>query len=90
MLAQLPRAGVEVDEKVEELDGVGRFGWAVDPRGEPLRALGAEGAQPPSRVLADERRMLVEEVAQHGLLRRAHLVEAAHGPAVRRLLQELR
>jgi predicted enzyme related to lactoylglutathione lyase len=33
MLAQLRAAGVEVIEKVEVLDGIGRFGWAVDPEG---------------------------------------------------------
>ena len=33
MLAQLRSAGVEVDERVEVLDGIGRFGWAVDPEG---------------------------------------------------------
>jgi predicted enzyme related to lactoylglutathione lyase len=33
MLAQLRAAGVEVDDKVELLDGIGRFGWAVDPEG---------------------------------------------------------
>jgi predicted enzyme related to lactoylglutathione lyase len=33
MLAQLREAGVKVDEKVEVLDGIGRFGWAVDPEG---------------------------------------------------------
>ena len=33
MLAQLRDAGVEVDEKIEVLDGIGRFGWAVDPEG---------------------------------------------------------
>ncbi len=33
MLAQLRDGGVEVDEKVEELEGIGRFGWAVDPEG---------------------------------------------------------
>ena len=33
MLSQLRGAGVDVDEKVEELPGVGRFGWAVDPEG---------------------------------------------------------
>jgi predicted enzyme related to lactoylglutathione lyase len=33
MLGQLRAAGVEVDEKVEELEGIGRFGWAVDPEG---------------------------------------------------------
>lgn len=33
MLAQLRTAGVEVDEKVEVMDGIGRFGWTVDPEG---------------------------------------------------------
>jgi predicted enzyme related to lactoylglutathione lyase len=33
MLAQLRDAGVEVDERVEDLPGVGRFGWGVDPEG---------------------------------------------------------
>ena len=33
MLAQLRAAGVEVDERREELSGIGRFGWAVDPEG---------------------------------------------------------
>lgn len=33
MLAQLRGAGVEVDEKVEEMPGIGRFGWATDPEG---------------------------------------------------------
>ena len=33
MLAQLRDAGVEVDNKVEVLDGIGRFGWAVDLEG---------------------------------------------------------
>jgi predicted enzyme related to lactoylglutathione lyase len=33
MLAQLRAGDVEVDEKVEVLDGMGRFGWAVDPEG---------------------------------------------------------
>jgi predicted enzyme related to lactoylglutathione lyase len=33
MLAQLRDAGVETDDRVEELDGIGRFGWAVDPEG---------------------------------------------------------
>jgi predicted enzyme related to lactoylglutathione lyase len=32
MLAQLRAAGVEVDERVEEME-FGRFGWAVDPEG---------------------------------------------------------
>jgi predicted enzyme related to lactoylglutathione lyase len=33
MLAQLRDAGVEVDDRIELLEGVGRFGWAVDPEG---------------------------------------------------------
>ena len=33
MLAQLRDGGVEVDETIEELEGIGRFGWAVDPEG---------------------------------------------------------
>jgi predicted enzyme related to lactoylglutathione lyase len=33
MLAQLRSAAVEVDDRVEELPGIGRFGWAVDPEG---------------------------------------------------------
>jgi predicted enzyme related to lactoylglutathione lyase len=33
LLAQLREAGVEVHEKVEVLEGIGRFGWAVDPEG---------------------------------------------------------
>jgi predicted enzyme related to lactoylglutathione lyase len=33
MLAQLRNAGVEVDARIEDLAGVGRFGWAVDPEG---------------------------------------------------------
>ena len=32
MLAQLRAAGVEVDDRVEELE-FGRFGWATDPEG---------------------------------------------------------
>jgi predicted enzyme related to lactoylglutathione lyase len=33
MLAQLRSAGVEVDERIEVLESIGRFGWAVDPEG---------------------------------------------------------
>ena len=33
MLAQLRGAGADVDEKVEDMAGVGSFGWAVDPEG---------------------------------------------------------
>jgi predicted enzyme related to lactoylglutathione lyase len=33
MLSQLRDAGADVDERVELLDGIGRFGWATDPEG---------------------------------------------------------
>ena len=33
MLGQLRDAGIDVDERVELLEGIGRFGWAVDPEG---------------------------------------------------------
>ena len=33
MLAQLRSAGVEVDDAVHEIEGIGRFGWAIDPEG---------------------------------------------------------
>jgi len=33
MLAQLRAGGVKVDEALQELDGIGRFGWATDPEG---------------------------------------------------------
>jgi predicted enzyme related to lactoylglutathione lyase len=33
MLSQLRAAGVEVIDRTEELPGIGRFGWAVDPDG---------------------------------------------------------
>lgn len=33
MLAQLRQAGVAVDDKVELIEGIGRFGWATDPEG---------------------------------------------------------
>jgi catechol 2,3-dioxygenase-like lactoylglutathione lyase family enzyme len=33
MLAQLRAAGAEVEEQVVDEDGVGRFGWAIDPEG---------------------------------------------------------
>ena len=33
MLAQLRAAGIEVDDSIHELEGIGRFGWAVDPEG---------------------------------------------------------
>src|SRR5690242_1704212 len=40
MLAQLRAAGVEVIDALEESE-LGRFGWAVDLRGNAVRALGA-------------------------------------------------
>jgi predicted enzyme related to lactoylglutathione lyase len=33
MLAQLRDAGVPVDDDVQVMDGIGRFGWATDPDG---------------------------------------------------------
>ena len=33
MLAQLRAGGATVDEKVQDMEGVGRFGWAMDPEG---------------------------------------------------------
>ena len=33
MLEQLRAAGIEVDDRIELLEGIGRFGWAVDPEG---------------------------------------------------------
>ena len=33
MLVQLRSAGVTVDGEVQELEGIGRFGWGTDPEG---------------------------------------------------------
>ncbi|MGH2428543.1 MAG: VOC family protein [Candidatus Limnocylindria bacterium] len=33
MLTQLRGAGVAVDDQLETMEGVGRFGWATDPEG---------------------------------------------------------
>jgi predicted enzyme related to lactoylglutathione lyase len=33
MLARLREAGAEVEEEIQEQEGIGRFGWAVDPEG---------------------------------------------------------
>ena len=33
MLDRLRNDGCEVDERVETLDGIGRFGWVTDPEG---------------------------------------------------------
>jgi predicted enzyme related to lactoylglutathione lyase len=45
MRAQLSDAGVEVDERVELLEGIGRFGWAVDPEGNRFELWEPEAAQ---------------------------------------------
>jgi predicted enzyme related to lactoylglutathione lyase len=33
MLAQLRAAGADVPEEPQEMEGVGRFGWVIDPEG---------------------------------------------------------
>ena len=33
MLAQLRSKGADVDEEVQDMDGVGLFGWVTDPEG---------------------------------------------------------
>lgn len=33
MFAQLRAAGADVDEEIQEMEGVGRFGWIRDPEG---------------------------------------------------------
>jgi predicted enzyme related to lactoylglutathione lyase len=33
MLAQLRERGADVAEEVQDLDGIGRFGWVTDPEG---------------------------------------------------------
>ena len=33
MLARLRAAGASVDDRVEAMEGIGRFGWATDPEG---------------------------------------------------------
>jgi predicted enzyme related to lactoylglutathione lyase len=33
MLERLRSAGAEVEEETQEQEGIGRFGWAVDPEG---------------------------------------------------------
>ena len=33
MLAQLHVKGADVTEETQEMDGVGRFGWVIDPEG---------------------------------------------------------
>lgn len=44
MLAQLGAGGVEVLDRVEELPGIGRFGWAVDPEGSRTRDRGPQAS----------------------------------------------
>ena len=33
MLAQLREGGVSVDDEVQDMEGIGRFGWGTDPDG---------------------------------------------------------
>ena len=33
MLGQLRAGGVDVDDDVQAMDGIGRFGWGTDPEG---------------------------------------------------------
>jgi predicted enzyme related to lactoylglutathione lyase len=33
ILAQLRAAGVDVDDGTQDMEGIGRFGWATDPEG---------------------------------------------------------
>ena len=33
MLTQLRQAGADVEDEVQDMDGVGRFGWVTDPEG---------------------------------------------------------
>lgn len=33
MLEQLRAAGARVEDEIQEMDGVGRFGWVTDPEG---------------------------------------------------------
>ena len=33
MLEQLRARGADVNEKTEDMEGVGRFGWVTDPEG---------------------------------------------------------
>jgi predicted enzyme related to lactoylglutathione lyase len=36
MLAQMRAHGADADEETQEMEGVGRFGWATDPEGNRL------------------------------------------------------
>lgn len=42
MLEQLRTAGASVDDAVQEMEGVGRFGWAADPEGNRFELWQAE------------------------------------------------
>ncbi|MFQ5562125.1 MAG: VOC family protein [Parvularculaceae bacterium] len=33
LLARLRAAGCKVEDKIEEMEGIGRFGWVIDPEG---------------------------------------------------------
>lgn len=54
LLAQLRRAGVKVDDKVEDSE-IGRFGWATDPDGNRL-----ELWEPPRATRSKERHTPME------------------------------
>jgi len=54
LLAQLRRARVKVDERIEE-SSYGRFGWAYDPEGNRL-----ELWEPPRRYRSPERHTPME------------------------------
>jgi predicted enzyme related to lactoylglutathione lyase len=49
MLARLRTGGAAVDERIEVMDGVGRFGWAADPEGNRLE-LWQPAIQPPGEI----------------------------------------
>jgi predicted enzyme related to lactoylglutathione lyase len=49
MLAQLRAKGAHVADEIQDMDGVGRFGWVTDPEGNRV-----ELWQPVDRVVTDE------------------------------------
>lgn len=55
MLAQLRAAGVTVDEKIELLESIGRFGWATDPEGNRI-----ELWEPADKPAVSQMRLVVE------------------------------
>lgn len=55
MLAQLRGAGVSVDDRVELLQGIGRFGWATDPEGNRI-----ELWEPTDKAVVTQMRLVVE------------------------------